>query len=416
MDKSRYVDQNQNISFANKKNSQLKSAKSQNKEVISLNCSYIPLEIIAAAGYKPKRVWPEGIGDRGQEMLPADYCPYSRAFLSDIYEEDENMIMANSCDAMRRVYDVLCLQTNEQSNEINKEPYNKVVKKNDLEQFILQVPRKTNQMHIEYFKRKLKNMLKFLLNSKEQNLFQEISKETICDMIKSEIDEYNSCRSLLRELRNNLIEANNKSFTMLLDGIVHYFNKEKEEIKKLVSETTNNMDSNESKDNISTVTDNISQVIDDGQKKFIISSSCLLGEDLIKLIEKLGLNVVGLDSCLGERSFDIEIDYESSDTFSDLIEILAKSYLKKPACPRMMEPRQRLEQIENMISSRNADGIIYFIPKFCDQADYDFKYIKEWAEENKFPVLQLEGEYGAGTSGQLNTRVEAFKEALQLKN
>lgn len=38
--------------------------------------------------------------------LPRDFCPYARAFIRQ-YGDNDVLAIAESCDAMRRVYDVL---------------------------------------------------------------------------------------------------------------------------------------------------------------------------------------------------------------------------------------------------------------------------------------------------------------------
>jgi len=49
---------------------------------IYINCSYIPPELFVTAGLKPVRLWPEQIGMTGQDLIPADICPYTRAVLA----------------------------------------------------------------------------------------------------------------------------------------------------------------------------------------------------------------------------------------------------------------------------------------------------------------------------------------------
>lgn len=338
------------------------------EDLVKINCSYVPPEIITAAGYQLNRVWPNNIGRKGRDLLPTNYCPYSRAFLSEVIGESEKIIIANSCDAMRRIYDI-----------------------ENTRSYLLQVPRKINETNISFYKDKLAEIHNLLLK-KDDRQYQNKGLEN--KRLKEEVKEFNEIRILMRKLRDEILKNDRASFSLLIDALKnHYYSKDKEKIKKLIKDIKNY---SEIKNN-------------DYYPKIIISSSCLLDKSLIKKVERLGMEIVGLDSCLGERTFDFEIAYKNNN----IMENIARSYLNKKSCPRMMDLNKRLSEIKNLIFKRNADGLIYFIPKFCDQSSYDFKSIKEWAQKNNFPILKLEGEYNAGQKGQLTTRIEAFKESLK---
>lgn len=338
----------------------------KNKEV-NLNCSYLPPELFAAAGFNSGRLWPEGIGNKGQGLLPYDFCPYSRAFLSMVAGSQDLSLFANSCDAMRRVYDALA------------EEY----------AYLLEVPRVTTQPG--YFQYQLEKLLTYLGIDPENRQFRESLRENI--------KLYNYRRKLLKRLLENLIGGAGPSFSLLIEGVKYYYQQQTEKIAGLVSDTRLKQDEE----------GYVSNHSDQRIPRVIISSSCLLDGRLVKLVEESGLRIVGLDSCLGERSFNFQIELKEDNP----LESLARGYLNKPACPRTMEPKRRVAEVKRLITSRDADGLIYFMPKFCDQAGYDFKFLKENARENNFPLLLVEGEYQAGESGQLNTRITAFRESLE---
>ncbi|MEW6106713.1 MAG: 2-hydroxyacyl-CoA dehydratase family protein, partial [Bacillota bacterium] len=66
------------------------------------------------------------------------------------------------------------------------------------------------------------------------------------------------------------------------------------------------------------------------------------------------------------------------------------------------------------VRSCGVHGIVYFAPKFCDHAYYDFAELKRHVGESEgLPMLLLEGEYGSARSGQTLTRVTAFREMLE---
>ena len=80
----------------------------------------------------------------------------------------------------------------------------------------------------------------------------------------------------------------------------------------------------------------------------------------------------------------------------------------------MFQGRERIERVYELASDHGAEGLIYFAPKFCDQAYYDFIEIKHGLKTlGRLPALLLEGQYGVGKTGQALTRIEAFREMLE---
>ncbi|MBQ8094875.1 MAG: 2-hydroxyacyl-CoA dehydratase [Clostridia bacterium] len=68
------------------------------------------------------------------------------------------------------------------------------------------------------------------------------------------------------------------------------------------------------------------------------------------------------------------------------------------ACMRMQFKRKRLQE--------NCEGIIFHTVKFCDYYGFEYRYLKE---EN-MPILKIETDCTAGSSGQMKTRLDAFAE------
>ena len=92
----------------------------QRKEAF-FTCTYVPLEIIWAAGFIPKRL--VGRTDNclhTDSILSQNVCPYAHYVLEalrNVRSEKSQypgtntnpVIIANSCDAMRKLYDILKL-------------------------------------------------------------------------------------------------------------------------------------------------------------------------------------------------------------------------------------------------------------------------------------------------------------------
>ena len=131
----------------------------------------------------------------------------------------------------------------------------------------------------------------------------------------------------------------------------------------------------------------------------------------LDLVEDLGGNVAGDDLCQGYRDCLPQVtgrDGGGDDPFLEL----ARGYLQRPACPRMLAGRSRFAYLKELIRECRAQGVVYHALKFCDQFQYDYPTLRQDMEETGTPVLYLEGDYTTGGFGQMKTRVQAFVEML----
>ncbi|MBW2124356.1 MAG: 2-hydroxyacyl-CoA dehydratase [Deltaproteobacteria bacterium] len=79
---------------------------------VGWTCTYIPIEIVEAAGLTPARILPEPSSEKADAYLDPNFCPYVRACLGKAmdgeYKGLSGIIVANTCDGMRRLYDAWC--------------------------------------------------------------------------------------------------------------------------------------------------------------------------------------------------------------------------------------------------------------------------------------------------------------------
>ncbi|MDD5703958.1 MAG: 2-hydroxyacyl-CoA dehydratase family protein, partial [Dehalococcoidales bacterium] len=90
--------------------SQETAAQSQ-KPMVGWFCSYTPQELLTAAGLYPYRIVPEPSSaiTTADAYLERSFCPYVRICLAGAleghYQFLGGLVVVNSCDAMRRLYD-----------------------------------------------------------------------------------------------------------------------------------------------------------------------------------------------------------------------------------------------------------------------------------------------------------------------
>jgi benzoyl-CoA reductase/2-hydroxyglutaryl-CoA dehydratase subunit BcrC/BadD/HgdB len=132
----------------------------------------------------------------------------------------------------------------------------------------------------------------------------------------------------------------------------------------------------------------------------------------LDLIEDLGGNVAGDDLCQGYRYCLPDTEPGSSSNENDLFMVLARSYLQRPPCPRMLAGTERFAYLQALIRECRAQGVIYHTLKFCDAAIYDYALLRSRFMDAGIPVLYLETEYRDTGLEQASTRIQAFLEVL----
>lgn len=116
---------------------------------IYTNCSYAPPEVFAAAGYSLIRSWPGDVSQNFPDLLPTDFCPYSKAFLADNLSEESFKIVTTSCDAMRRIKDIL-----------------------GPEALLLEVPRVKKNSRVDFYYKQLRKIIEKLGIDPESNIYR----------------------------------------------------------------------------------------------------------------------------------------------------------------------------------------------------------------------------------------------------
>ena len=341
---------------------------------IGFTCTYIPIEVLEAAGLRPHRITPEPSSEKADAYLDPNFCPYVRACLGKAldggYDELSGIVVANSCDAMRRLHDAWRYYSPRGFH------------------FLLDVPRIATSEAVRYFRSGLED----LVSSLQSHFDLEIGEDTL----RQAVEEVNQTRALLDKLlswrRQGRVEMSYGDLLEILD-----------KQWELPREAYNYA---------------LERVIESGSRavsrrpkgpRVLITGSILDGRGLIDLIEDLGATVSGVDSCLAERVVP-HVDLEK-----DILGSLARSYLNKIPCARMKDSKKRAEYLVRRMRETGAEGLIYMGLKFCDPYLYEWPYLMEEMQLRAVPVLFLEGEYRGHIGGGLRTRVQAFLEMLEAR-
>lgn len=340
-------------------------------------CSYVPLELLDAAGvlgYRIKGVSGIDIGT-GTHYLSSRLCTFSRNALTLALEDElsflDGLIGTNTCDQIRRT------------------SQNWIVKNPPRFSCFIHAPRADNEGNVSYYEGqlgRLKSELESWLNRKISD-----------DDLRVAIRKRNRARSLLRRLsdlrrRPDITLSGSEMLTVSIayhQMPVDLFN---DAAEPLLAER----DTAEGRR---------------GQARVLLVGGIVDEPSYVRFIEDQGLDIVADAVCFGLRCYRDDVEEDRPP-----LNAIARRALRHFPCARMGEsfPR-RWDEIKQLYDACTADGIIYQRLKFCQLWGVDAHNMTPLCEAHHIPVLHLEREYGMISTGQLKTRLQAFSELIEAK-
>jgi benzoyl-CoA reductase/2-hydroxyglutaryl-CoA dehydratase subunit BcrC/BadD/HgdB len=331
-------------------------------------CSYVPEEIILAAGMTPKRLIPRARPTEADGVIYPNTCHYIKSLLAEGLNENAStdvFIIANSCDGMRRLHDLW-------GEYVTSVPA-----------LFLDVPKKKDADSIDFFSSELRAFAGKLEKwaggvSVTEARLQEAA--VAC----------NQARALIHEVQR--LQARPDSgvdgmsvFELYLKSARLHPSEMAKEIRAFLSAPRQTVNSSE-------------------DCRIVLGGNVMYRPDLLELIRACGGRVAAIDTCLGARHFDGLVPVDSADP----MRALAGRYLTKASCPRMEGIAERAAYLRQMAADSLASGIIYSMVKFCDSHLYDIPFLQNYFRQAGLPFLFLENDYEWSGLGQMKVRVEAF--------
>jgi len=355
------------------------------KPIMAWLCTYTPIEIIIAAGFYPYRIMPQADPSMANSYLDSNFCPYVRSCLGEALEKRlkyaDNLIIVNSCDAMRRLYDA----------------WRHYVQGSFI--YLLDLPRDDSAKAVKYYQ----DNLQLLINELEEKFKIKISK----DLLFQAILLCNKNRKLLAKLSDlyvkGKISLSAVEFLQIVKGSMIF---PQEEYNLRLEKFLKNLKKEEN------ILSEASQI--KNKSKILITGTVMDDLSMAKVIEDYGGKVVFVDMCTGNRWFQDQSKISKMEQInSDPLRGLAEYYLNKISCPRMMNLEKRWEYLLKIIRGYQVKGVIFYNLKFCDTSMFELPLIREKLQRYKIPSLCLEGEFVPSNSGRIKTRIQAFLEVLE---
>jgi len=127
---------------------------------------------------------------------------------------------------------------------------------------------------------------------------------------------------------------------------------------------------------------------------------------LLDLIQELGARVAGDDLCSGSRHFYGQVGG------GDPLAALADYYLARPPCPTKYHPdHDPGAYLVSQVREAGAGGVVFVVEKFCEPHAFDYALALPALEKAVLPYLMLEMEQTPSLEA-LRTRLQAFVEML----
>ncbi len=354
--------------------------KNQGKKVFGWLCTYVPEEIIHAAGALPIRITgysKEMELEDGTAYLYINSCSFSRSCLQlglkGEYDFLDGVAGGSTCDGARRLFDLW-------RNYIDTPFYH-----------VLTVPRKYTQSAHELYHSQI---LQFKVHL-EEFLGIQITDESLY----RSIGVYNESRALLKRLYE-LRKLDNPPITgtETMEVLNACFRMPKELFNEWLRSLLDGLD----------VSDNANK----SRARLMLVGSAITNPELIESIEGLGGLIVTDELCTGTRYWSDPVVLDKNST---PVEAISRRYLNNFPCARMFPSDERFNRILDLARDFRVDGVISQIIRYCVPYAHDLPLLTERLKANGIPTLALDVEYGTSGSGQIRTRVQAFLEMLEEK-
>ena len=345
-----------------------------NSKKIGWFCSFVPEELIMAAGLEPVRL--QGLADRVKEAdtyVSSNLCPYLKNLLdtglSSKMADTAGIVFVNSCDGMRRLYDLW-------TQYVEPKQFT----------YWLEVPKNQNEAAVAYFT----DQFSAWSDRLEKDFRVEISEERL----KEAMALMNEHRQLIAE-----IFEKQKEYPPRYAGsdLLRLLTAEATEPKRVMTARLKeaagcSQDAPEQKT----------------QPRLLVMGNVIHRPALFEMVEKAKGSIVIFDTCNGLKHYTDLVDDVGSPLNS-----LARRYLLKPSCARMPGFESRLRRLKKLIKDYGIQGVIYSSLKFCDYSLFETPQMEMFLKEQNLPILVLENDYVWSDAERLRIRVEAFLEMIR---
>ena len=342
----------------------------QEKPVIGWCCSYVPIEILESADLVPFRVLPSPPVEMGDAYLNPNFCPYVRAIMGEglvgRYPFLSGLIVVNTCDGMRRLYDGW--------SYFQDLPF----------LHLMDLPRITTPAGLRRFTEEIENLA--------ERVFSHFGAAPTGETTKACFEMSNKTHRLMHQIQDLAIQGR---LGLPASGLIELFKAggilPRSQFHLLLERVAQSRVGR----------------YDQTGTPVLLTGAMLENTVIPTMVEESGGRVVLHDLCVSGRQPE-----ELVSLTEDPLTALARHYLLRPPCARMQETERRIDYILGLIRQGRVRGVIYYVLKFCDTFLYEAPVLRKKLDQLGIPMLTIESEYRQGRGGGVQTRIQAFMEML----
>ncbi len=359
----------------------MKAHKDNGGKIVGTYCSFIPTELIIAAGAIPVTLCAtseEPIA-AAEEHLPSNLCPLIKSSygfaLTDTcpyFYFSDFIVGETTCDGKKKMFELM--------NDIK-------------DTYVMQLPSSRDEAALTMWESEIKRFWKKLEDFYGVTITEEDVKKAILqknaerDLVLEYLD--------LGKLNPSPISGYELGTKLDTLSFIPSMEERCKQLRERIDEVKADWEANY-KGKVS-------------RKPRILITGCPNGgvrDKTIKVLEELGADVVAFDACNSNRE-----KIEKVDTTLPVTEALAKKYLNIN-CSVMSPNTNRLKFISDMIDDYQVDGVLEIILQACHTFSIESYNVKKAVLAKGIPYLKVETDYSKADAGQINTRLEAFLETI----
>jgi bzd-type benzoyl-CoA reductase N subunit len=347
------------------------------RKIVGTFCSYAPEEIIVAAGAHPLRLF--GTGEKislAEAHLQSYCCSLVRGALEDALGDRlaflDGVVFPHTCDSIQRLSDIWRLNIDHGFH------------------LDLVLPVKLDTPSARQY-------LVDVLKRFREELGAKLGAAITDDDLRAAIALYNRIRAALTRIyklsgdRTGLLKGSDLYALTRAAMII-----DRTRLAPLLEEVVSGLERAPG------------EAAETERKRVILSGGVCNHPDVYTVIEEAGGMVVGDDLCTGSRSFEGRID-ETAEP----VAAIAERLLERVVCPaKHMGLTVRADHLVRLTRQKRAQGVVFFLLKFCDPHAFDYPYLKEALDREGIASMVIEVEDRLPADGQLRTRFEAFIEMI----
>lgn len=361
----------------------MKELKDQGAKVVGLFCSFVPLELVYAAGALPVGLCAftdEPIA-AAEANLPRNLCPLIKASygfaLTDTcpyFYFSDLVVGETTCDGKKKMFELL--------NDIK-------------ETYVMQLPHSRDEKALAFWKDQV-----IAFREKLEDFYGvTITEDEIRQAIRQKNRERRVMKAFLELGKLDPAPMSGYEMGTRLDAGSFSFDLDQrcDEIEKRTAQVIADWEQNHKGK--------------PSERPRLLVTGCPnagVRDKIIRAVEELGADVVAFDTCNGIREKVEMVDEENPDVY----EALARKYLNIN-CSVMSPNESRREYLTQMIEEYHVDGVIEIVLQSCHTYDVEAYYIKKLVtQELGKAYLNIETDYSQSDKGQINTRLAAFLETI----